>query len=91
MGKTGPQVYSGLAGLFIIDDANSGALSLPKTYGIDDIPLIVQDRNFDAAGHLVYGGTRTHDTFGELGKRFLSTAHTHPMLRSRKAGSGFAC
>ena len=29
-GKTGPQVYSGLAGLFIIDDANSEALSLPK-------------------------------------------------------------
>jgi bilirubin oxidase len=44
MGRTGPQVYSGLAGLFIIDDANSDALALPRTYGVDDIPVVVQDR-----------------------------------------------
>lgn len=70
-GKTGPQVYSGLAGLFVIDDANSDALSLPKTYGLDDIPLIVQDRNFDAAGQLADGGTRMHETFGQLGDTIL--------------------
>ena len=70
-GKTGPQVYSGLAGLFIIDDANSDALSLPKTYGFDDIPLIVQDRNFDAAGQLAYGDTRMRESFGQLGETIL--------------------
>ena len=52
--KTGPQTYNGLAGMFIIDDENSDDLPLPKTYGIDDIPVIVQDRIFDELGRLDY-------------------------------------
>jgi len=46
---TAEEVYKGLAGLFIIDDTNSLALDaagLPSTYGVDDIPLIVQDKTF---------------------------------------------
>jgi FtsP/CotA-like multicopper oxidase with cupredoxin domain len=54
MGKTGEHVYKGLAGLFIIDDENSDSLNLPKEYGIDDIPLIIQDRKFDSNGQFVY-------------------------------------
>ena len=34
----------------LIDDDNSDALDLPKTYGVDDIPLVIQDRLFDDAG-----------------------------------------
>lgn len=52
--KTGPQTYKGLAGMLIIDDENSDDLPLPKTYGVDDIPVIVQDRTFDEQGRLVY-------------------------------------
>jgi len=52
--KAGPQTYNGLASMFIIDDENSDALPLPKTYGVDDIPVIVQDRLFDNLGRLVY-------------------------------------
>lgn len=70
-GRTGPQIYAGLAGLFIIDDANNDVLSLPKTYGVDDIALIVQDRRFDVAGQLAYGGTRMRETFGQLGDTIL--------------------
>jgi len=54
LGKTGEQVYRGLAGLFIIEDENSDELGVPKEYGVDDIPLIVQDRLFDQIGQLVY-------------------------------------
>lgn len=39
------QVYYGLAGLFIIKDDPKGH-SLPKTLGLDDVPLVVQDRLF---------------------------------------------
>ena len=46
MGKTAEHVHSGLAGLYIIEDENSQTLPLPKAYGLDDIPLIVQDRSF---------------------------------------------
>ncbi|SFR38674.1 Multicopper oxidase with three cupredoxin domains (includes cell division protein FtsP and spore coat protein CotA) [Microbacterium azadirachtae] len=51
-GQTAEHVYRGLAGLFIIDDPAEAALDLPRTYGIDDIPLIVQDRKFHDDGTL---------------------------------------
>lgn len=54
MEKTGEQVYRGLAGFFIIDDDNTETLNLPKQYGFDDIPLVIQDRQFSSSGQLVY-------------------------------------
>lgn len=53
-GKTGPQTYKGLAGFIIIDDENSDSLPLPKTYGVDDLPVVVQDRTLDSQGRLIY-------------------------------------
>ncbi len=46
-GTTAQQVANGLAGLYIIDDENSKSLNIPQAYGIDDLPMIVQDRVFD--------------------------------------------
>ena len=51
---TGRQVYMGLAGLIIVDDDESGTLGLPSAYGVDDIPLILQDRAFAGDGSLAY-------------------------------------
>ena len=64
-GNTGRHVYRGVTGLLWIDDDNSDALDLPKTYGVDDIPLVIQDRLFDDDGAFrfavnqgaVYGNT----------------------------------
>lgn len=53
-GKTGDQVYRGLAGMIIIDDDEAVLKELPNRYGVDDLPVIFQDRTFDAAGRLVY-------------------------------------
>ncbi|WP_422040959.1 multicopper oxidase domain-containing protein [Roseibium sp.] len=53
-GKTGDQVYRGLAGMIIIDDDEAVSKELPNRYGVDDLPVILQDRTFDAAGRLVY-------------------------------------
>ncbi len=53
-GRTAEQVYAGLAGMLIVDDPGAPPDGLPKTWGVDDIPLIVQDRAFDAAARLVY-------------------------------------
>lgn len=53
-GKTGEQVYRGLAGMMIIDDENSDQLDLPDRYGIDDLPVIIQDRTFTTDGQLKY-------------------------------------
>jgi FtsP/CotA-like multicopper oxidase with cupredoxin domain len=54
MGNTSDQVYFGLAGLIYIDDEVSDSLGLPAEYGVDDIPLIVQDRSFNSDGSLDY-------------------------------------
>ena len=53
-GKSGHQVYRGLAGMIIIDDETSDSMELPRRYGVDDLPVIIQDRTFDAQGRLVY-------------------------------------
>ena len=52
-GRTADQVYRGLAGMIIIDDPEVED-PLPRDYGIDDFPLIVQDRNFDRSGRMTY-------------------------------------
>jgi FtsP/CotA-like multicopper oxidase with cupredoxin domain len=56
MGQTREQVLRGLVGLFIIDDNNPAGAALPHTYGVDDIPLILQDESFAADGRLLIGG-----------------------------------
>ncbi len=45
--QTEQQVSKGIAGFFIIKDSAEDALTLPRTYGVDDIPLNVQTRAFD--------------------------------------------
>jgi FtsP/CotA-like multicopper oxidase with cupredoxin domain len=51
-GRTGPQVYRGLAGLLIVSDDEEAAAGLPT--GEREIPLVLQDRQFDAANQLEY-------------------------------------
>jgi FtsP/CotA-like multicopper oxidase with cupredoxin domain len=46
-GKTADHAYRGVTGMFILDDENSENLNLPSEYGVDDLPMIVQDRKFD--------------------------------------------
>jgi bilirubin oxidase len=38
----------GIAGMIIVKDPVEAALTLPRTYGIDDFPIIVQTRAFDS-------------------------------------------
>ncbi|GAB4086048.1 multicopper oxidase domain-containing protein [Myceligenerans cantabricum] len=52
-GATADHVYRGLAGLFVVDDDEADALHLPSAYGVDDIPMIVQDRAFDGDNQFV--------------------------------------
>jgi bilirubin oxidase len=82
LGKTGEQVYRGLAGLFIIEDGNIDELGVPKEYGVDDIPLIVQDRLFDQTGQLVYRSENEAITVdgGMLGNTILVNGTYAPYL-----------
>src|SRR5699024_6847088 len=66
VGKTGEQVYNGLAGLIYIEDDNSKSLDLPNKYGKNIIPLILQDRTFEDKKQLNYSAAMNEDaTIGE--------------------------
>jgi FtsP/CotA-like multicopper oxidase with cupredoxin domain len=50
--KTNLHVMKGVAGMIIVRDATESALTLPRTYGVDDFPIIVQTRAFDAQNQI---------------------------------------
>jgi len=52
---TATQATKGIAGMIIVQDAEEAALDLPRTYGVDDFPVVVQDRKFLANGNFVVG------------------------------------
>jgi spore coat protein A len=55
LGITRLNVYMGLAGLYLIQDAVEDALNLPT--GSYDVPLILQDRKFNPDGSYFYPAT----------------------------------
>jgi len=66
---TGPQVYGGLAGLFIVKDKEEERLNLPG--GKFDVPLVIQDRTFNSDNQLVYLQNPMEKMNGFLGKQVL--------------------
>ncbi|GEN81463.1 copper oxidase [Actinotalea fermentans ATCC 43279 = JCM 9966 = DSM 3133] len=49
-GSTEEHVYRGLAGFFLVEDGVPSGL--PAEYGVDDVPVVVQDKRLDADGRL---------------------------------------
>lgn len=66
IGTTATQVYYGLAGLFLIEDENSKSLNIPDEYGINDIPLIIQDRSFNDDGSFIYNNNMMDGAAGDV-------------------------
>ncbi|MGB3367784.1 MAG: multicopper oxidase domain-containing protein [Acidaminobacteraceae bacterium] len=77
IGTTATQVYYGLAGLIIVEDENSKALNLPDEYGVNDIPLIIQDRSFNSDGSFAYINTMIS---GAVGDNILVNGAIKPYL-----------
>jgi FtsP/CotA-like multicopper oxidase with cupredoxin domain len=72
---TGKQVCLGLAGAFIIRDAEEDALALPS--GPYEVPLVIRDASFDNQGNLAYNPT----TSGFNGRFPLVNGTLRPGLR----------
>jgi FtsP/CotA-like multicopper oxidase with cupredoxin domain len=75
LGITRLNVYLGLAGLYTVRDATEAALGLPA--GAFEVPLVLQDRQFDANGQLSYPAT-WHDHF--FGDKALVNGKVWPFL-----------
>jgi blue copper oxidase len=78
--RTGEQVMRGLAGLFLIEDDETKALSLPSEYGLDDIPIIIQDRRFNDDGSFDYLSSMRDTMMGYKGDVILINGTVNPYL-----------
>ena len=76
-GETADHVYRGLAGLFLLDDDQR--VELPDDYGVDDIPVILQDKRFNDDGSLDMGA-HFLSTVGQLGDEILVNGTHSPYL-----------
>jgi len=84
-GRTGEQVYKGLAGLFIVTDEEEKALNLPT--GDYDIPVVIQDKTFDESNQLVYlSNGRMDQMRGFLGNQILINGKMDNTLSLNKDG-----
>jgi blue copper oxidase len=73
-GRTGYQIYSGLAGLFLVGDEEEDAARLPS--GDFDLPMVIQDRSFDQGNQLIYLGRGMMERMmGFMGERVLVNAN----------------
>lgn len=51
--NTNRHVSLGIAGYIIVRDEEEAALDLPRTYGLDDFPLVIQTKDFDINSQIV--------------------------------------
>ncbi|MEV4642912.1 multicopper oxidase family protein [Actinoplanes sp. NPDC049548] len=72
MDVTGRNVWNGLVGLLIVDDAVDSALPLPRDQF--DVPLIITDRTFDANNQIPYN----FQLFGTVGDTWLVNGRPQP-------------
>ena len=78
------QVMKGLAGLLIIDDDEADRLQLPSRWGIDDVPLILQDRRFRHDGQFFDRMNLTAVTSGYVGNVGLVNGVRYPEARTSR-------
>jgi suppressor of ftsI len=92
-GETAKHVYRGISGLFLVDDDAGGRV--PYEYGVDDVPLIIQDKRLTDDGDLDLeeasfrerlGG---HGSFGILGDTILVNGTHNPMFEVTRSPTRF--
>jgi blue copper oxidase len=77
---TGRQVYMGLVGMIIVEDGTGERLDLPRNYGVDDFPIILQDRQLDNNGALVYNASGPSRMMGMRGDTLTANGAITPFV-----------
>lgn len=80
LGKTAKHVYNGLAGMLYIKDSYSESLNIPKEYGVNDFPIIIQDRQVKRDGSFYYRPDMHEEIFGYTGNTILTNGAVEPTL-----------
>ncbi|EKN4207514.1 multicopper oxidase CueO [Yersinia ruckeri] len=76
--KTGYQVTMGLGGLVLIEDEESSKLALPKQWGVDDIPVILQDKLLNQDGQIDYQLDVMTAAVGWFGDKMFTNGAQYP-------------
>ncbi|KAF9878648.1 multicopper oxidase [Colletotrichum karsti] len=63
---TAVNAYFGQAGAYIIQDPAEDALGLPRTYGVDDIPLMLSSKIYKPDGSLLSPAGETDSLYGDV-------------------------
>jgi FtsP/CotA-like multicopper oxidase with cupredoxin domain len=66
--RTAEQVYMGQAGLFYVTDQTEELAVPGASSGVNDVPVVIQDRTFDSNNQFLY---QPHNMWGMLGNRIL--------------------
>ena len=71
---TAKQAHNGLASYFLVDDDDQRRLAkaLDLKLGVTDLPLVIQDKQFDAQGKLLYRPNMQETMMGWLGDIVLA-------------------
>ncbi|EPL0661277.1 multicopper oxidase CueO [Proteus mirabilis] len=77
-GITGKQVAMGLGGLVIIEDDETAKRKLPHRWGVDDLPVILQDKRLDSNGQIDYQLDVMSATVGWFGDMMLTNGAIQP-------------
>ena len=77
-GRTARQVYSGMAGFFIVEDGHEAALGLPS--GEYDVPLVLQDRRTSTDRSMTYAPGPMDLMAGILGDAVLVNGKPEAVL-----------
>jgi len=80
---TQEHMTKGLGGLIIVRDSMEATLALPRTYGTDDIPLVLTSRRYDAANQFVYKNSAYGDYLLSNGTPNASFTLPRQMVRLR--------
>lgn len=83
-GATALQVYRGLAGLILLTDDGDADRGLPHEYGVDDLPLVLQDRAFHRDGSLAYDLGPMAAMMGMFGDTVIVNGAVAPFARIPK-------
>jgi blue copper oxidase len=78
-GNTAKQVYGGLTGMMIVSDGGDRDRGLPETYGVDDVPLVLQDKRFGRNGAPVYEPTMMDLMHGFQGETLIVNGAIAPV------------
>jgi blue copper oxidase len=78
------QAYHGLASLLFVEDEDEIALrkELALALGESEIPLVLQDKAFDAQGRLQYAPSAAQSFGGWVGSRLLVNLTERPVLKA---------